>query len=142
MSAKFYSGDRVSVIIAGIPITGYADGEFMRIVKDNDDFGDVIGTDGEVARWATGDDRGTATLLLLQTSSSNALLSALSRLDKSQPGGAGVGNFLVRDQGGSSIYRADQCWVLKPPDVSFGREVGSREWPIRLAKIERTDGGN
>jgi hypothetical protein len=143
MALKVYDADKVSVTVAGLIImTGYADGEFVRIEQEADDFSDVAGTDGEVTRSKTNDRRATATIILMQSSDGNDLLSQLSNRDRNGPNGAGVGPFLVRDQNGRSVYRAASCWIRRAPNVSFGREAGSREWTIRLAKLERVDGGN
>lgn len=143
MSFKTYDADQVSITIAGLLIdSGYADGEFLRIEQESDDFTDVVGTDGEVTRSKTRDKRATVTILLMQSSSGNALLSTLNNLDVNAPNGAGVGAFLVRDRQGTSVYRADECWVQKPPDVSFDREATSREWTLRVANLQRVDGGN
>jgi hypothetical protein len=143
MSLKVYDADQVSISLAGIPISsGFADGEFLRIEQEGDDFVDVVGTDGEVSRSKTRDRRATITVLLMQTSDSNALLSALNNLDILAPNGAGVGTLLVRDRQGTSIYRADECWIQKSPDVSFDREATSREWTLRCANLQRLDGGN
>ncbi len=139
---KTYDADQVTVVIAGILVNGYADGEFIRIEQEADDFGDVVGTDGHVTRFKTGDRRATVTLLLMQSSDSNDQLSMLSNLDRNAPHGMGVGAFYVRDRNGRSVYEASACWVKKPPNIAFGREPGPREWTIRVADLKRTDGGN
>ena len=143
MGLKVYDADQVSISLAGIPIdSGFADGEFLRIEQEGDDFTDVVGTDGEVSRSKTKDRRATITILLMQTSDANVLLSGLNNLDRLAPNGAGVGTLLVRDRQGTSLYRSDECWIQKPPDVSFDRESTTREWTLRCADLQRLDGGN
>lgn len=140
---KIYDANQVSVIICDLPIdSGFADGEFVRVEQDSDTFGDVIGTDGETTRFNTNDHRATITVILMQSSSGNALLSAISALDQAKPGGAGVGTLWIRDKQGTSLYTSAKCWVAKPPDVAFGREPGPREWKIRVGNLKRFDGGN
>lgn len=139
---KVYDPTEVTVSFAGIVIGGYADGEFVRVEQESDDFSDVVGTDGEVSRSKTSDRRATVTFMLMQTSESNDLLSAISNLDRDTPGGAGVGALLIRDRQGRALYRSAEAWIQKPPDVSFDRAPTNREWTIRCAKLERTDGGN
>jgi len=142
MGFKVYDADQVSITVAGIPITGgYADGEFCRIEFETDAFSDVAGTDGEVTRSKSNDRRATCTLSLMQTADVNALLSALAATDRNTPNGAGVGSFLVRDRQGTSIYTAEACWIAKTPDAMFDREATSREWKIRIAKLEDFTGG-
>lgn len=142
MALKNYSPDAISLSLNGIPISGFADGEFIRIEKESDAFADVVGTDGEVSRSRTNDDRATVTVMLMQTSDSNVLLSALHNLDKETPGGAGVGVLLIRDAQGNSLYTASECWISKEPDVSFDREPTSREWTLRCADLIAVHGGN
>ncbi len=139
---KVYDPTEVTVSFAGIVIQGYADGEFIRIEQEGDDFTDVVGTDGEVSRSKTSDRRATVTFILMQTSASNALLSAISNADRNAPGGAGVGALFIRDRQGTSLYRAAEAWISKPPNVSMDRAPTSREWTLRAAKLERQDGGN
>lgn len=142
MGLKVYDPDQITVSFGGRLMSGYADGEFVRIEQDTDDFSDVAGTDGTVSRSRSNDRRATITFILMQTSESNAILSALSELDRVTPGGAGVGALQVRDRNGSTLYQADEAWISKPPSVSFDREVTSREWTLRCASLKRRDGGN
>lgn len=137
-----YSPDEVDVLFAGIPITGWADGEFLTIEWTTDRFTSTAGTDGEVTRNRSGDFRATATVRLMQTSDSNDLLSALANIDRRARNGAGVGAFLVRDNQGRSLYTAANAWIRRPPNVSFDREATVREWVIEIANLEDFTGGN
>lgn len=142
-STKIYDADQVSLVFMGIPIdSGYADGEFLTIEQSEADFTVVVGTDGQVTRSKTGNRHATIMLKLMQTSSGNAALSAINNLDVSTPGGAGVGPMLVRDRQGTSLYTAVACWVAKPPNVSFDRAAGPREWTLEVGSLIRLDGGN
>ena len=143
MALKVYDANEVTVSIAGLPIeSGFDDGEFVRIEQESEDFIDKVGTDGEVTRSKTNDRRATVSILLMQSSDANALLSGLNNIDRLAGNGAGVGPFLVRDRQGLALYAAAECWISKPPDVSFDREPTAREWTLRVASLERFDGGN
>jgi len=107
----------------------------------SDAFNDVVGTDGEVARSKSNDRRGTVTIKLLQTSLSNAFLSGVHGTDLEAPGGAGVAPFSMQDLQGGTVVASEGC-ITKYPDNSMDRTVKSREWVIRLARIERLEGGN
>jgi hypothetical protein len=140
---KIYDANEVSVVICNIPIeSGFADGEFVTIEQESNDFEDVVGTDGEVTRSKTNDQRATITVKLMQSSDANAALSALNNLDKATGNGAGVGVLLIRDKQGTSLYQASKCWIAKPPDVPFDKTGTAREWMIRCADLKRLDGGN
>lgn len=143
MPLKVYDANEVTINVAGIPIeSGYDDGEFLRIEQESEDFIDKVGTDGEVTRSKTNDRRATISIILMQSSLGNALLSGLNNIDHLAGNGAGVGPLLVRDRQGTALYAAAECWISKPPDVSFDREPTAREWTLRCASLERFDGGN
>lgn len=139
---KIYDPDQISLSLGGIPIDGFADGEFCRIEKESAAFEDVVGSNGEVARSKTNDGRATVTFILLQTSDSNDLLSALHNADKNAPGGAGVGALMIRDKHGRALHTAVEAWVSKEPDAVFDRTTTSREWTIRVANLMSFHGGN
>jgi hypothetical protein len=143
MADKIYNADEVTLTIAGALIdSGFGDGEFLRVEQESDDFLDVVGTDGEVAVSKSNDRRATITVILLQTSSGNDLLSALRTLAVSSPGLAGAGPLYIRDRNGRTVYESPACWIRKPPDATFDRSATSREWTIRCGTLIRTDGGN
>ena len=139
---KVRDSDQMSASLAGIPFDGYADGEWLRIQRDGPAFTDVVGTDGEVTRSKTNDDRATVTLRLMSSSATNALLSALHNSDKNTPGGVGVGAFLLRDRQGTTLISAEKAWIAKAPDTSEDRTATVREWVIRVAKLVEFHGGN
>lgn len=132
---RLYHPDEIFCSLAGIPISGYADGEMIRIEPEGPAFDDVVGTDGEVTRSKTNDDRHTVTIRLMQSSPVNDLLSTLHLLDKNAPGGVGVGVFVCRDKQGTTLHSAEKAWISKSPDSSFDRIPTVREWIIRVAKM-------
>lgn len=145
MAGKFHEYDptQITVAVAGILCEGFADGEFVTVERDSDAFSDVVGTDGDVSRSRSSDKRGTITIKLLQTSPTNALLSALHEADLNTPGGAGVGQAVVRDRlNGATKFSANHAWIMKAPDVSLDRTATSREWKIRCADLSSFEGGS
>lgn len=142
MSVKIYDANRVNLLLAGLIIdSGFADGEFCRIEQDTDDFTDVVGTDGEVARSKTNDRRVTITLTLLQTSDGNTKLTTLNNVDRKANNGAGIGPFLIADKSGLALM-SGQCWVAKPPTTVYDRGATAREWKLRAVWDVRFDGGS
>lgn len=145
MSGNFhvYDPNEVTVTVCGIPISGgYADDTFVEVDQDTDDFTDVAGVDGDVTRSKTNDHRATITITLMQSSEANALLSALSNIDKKASNGAGVGPLLIKDNQGTTLFAGEKSWIAKAPTASFGKQAGPRAWKIRCADLQRFDGGN
>lgn len=135
-----YNSKRVIVTFAGQTLSGYDDGDFVSIEMDADTFAKKVGADGEVARARTNNDCARATIRLLQTSRSNDLLSAMHAADRAF--GTGKGPLAVKDLSGTTLFFAPDAWVVRPPSVSFGREVGSREWALDTGPVEVFVGGN
>ena len=139
---RTFDPDGLSVIVANIPVDGWAAGEFLTIEMESDSFTDTAGSGGEIARVKTMDRRATVKIILLQTSPTNAAFEALHNLDINAPNGAGVGSLMIRDRSGTAMYRADKVWIMKPANISFDRESKSREWIVRVAWLVREGGGN
>jgi hypothetical protein len=140
MSVKTYNPADVLLTVAGIPITGYADGTFIAIGRDNPSWNSGTGSDGEGWRAKSNDKSGTCTLTLLQTSAANDALSALVAVDEAS--GDGIGPLLLKDLSGRSLYEAETCWVEKPADAEFAREQSDREWVIKTDKLNVFVGGH
>lgn len=138
--AKKYDAKQVTVTFGPVLlVSGHADGEFCRVEQESDDFEDVAGSAGEVAMSPTNDKRATVTVTLMQTAAENLLLSALRA---KQLAGGGSEPLFIRDRNGTTVYKAEQAWIMRPPDASFDRTATSREWTFRCADLDRVDGAN
>lgn len=142
-SAKVYDADQVVMVFMGIPISsGYADGEFLTIEQEAQDFETKVGTDGEVTRSKTNNRHAIIKVKLMQSSDGNEALSAINNVDIAASGGLGIGPMLIKDLQGTTLYTAAKCWIARPPDVSFDRTATAREWTLECAQLLRLDGGN
>lgn len=139
---KTYDPASVSIVAFGIPISGYADGSFVSVERNEDSFTLQVGTDGESCRSKSNNKSGRVTVTLLQSSISNDLLSAQLALDELSPNGDGIGPFLMKDNSGRSLFAAEKAWIVKPPAAAFSRESESREWVIESADLVPFTGGN
>ena len=145
MALKIYDPDQVSCSFAGIPIfqtEHTADGEFLSVAMESDAFNDVVGSNGGGTRPKSNDQRATVTIKLMQSSETNALLSAIHNADLAAPNGAGVGALLIRDRNGTTLLESTAAWIVKAPDISMDRQATTREWVIKCASLKRFDGGN
>lgn len=140
--AKFYDPDDVMIYIGGQLLQGYADGEFASIENVSKMFESVAGTDGEVARSPSNDFRVKVKIKLLQTSSSNAALSAMLTKDLKTKGGGGVVTFELQDLVGGSSVKGDQAWLTGWPEATYDRTAKSREWEVEIAVGRRQEQGN
>lgn len=130
-----YDPSLITLSVAGIVVGGYAEDEYVNVEQNAKRFEHKVGADGTPARARILDRSGLVTITLLSTSASNDDLSALANSDDTTPNGGGIGAFVLRDRGGTTLIQAPDCWVEEVPAVAFGRTVGSRVWKIRLGKI-------
>lgn len=136
---KYNSAD-VTIIVNGIIISGFADGTFVTVERDEDAFTKQVGTDGEVTRSKSNNKTGSVTITLMQSSASNGDLTVMHALDELT--GNGVGPFLMRDGSGNSKYAAENAWIRKYPSAEYGREATGREWVIDVDKLNVAEAGN
>lgn len=138
--AKTYNPKRVAVSFAGRLLTGFADGTFITVSRNEDTFALAVGSDGEAARSASSNRSGRVTLTLMQTSASNDILSALAATDERT--NQGTGALMVKDASGRTVVLAAEAWIVKPADAELGREIGNREWVFETGDLEIFNGGN
>lgn len=139
---KVYDPSEVLVQFGAITVEGYADGTFVVIEDDEDAYSMQVGTDGEAVRSKSNNRGATITITLLQSSSSNDLLSAQHNLDRLSSGGKGIAPLLIKDNNGLAIYTAETAWIQKRPSAEFAREATSREWVLRTNNLIPIDAGN
>ena len=140
---KIYSASEVSLIFALIPIDGgRGEDEFVQIAKAGETFTYKAGVDGEGTRSESKENYFTVKVTLMQTSSGNAILSSIHAGDTTIPGGAGVAPILIRDKQGKSLFAASQAWIMKWPDLKYGKEVGQVEWEFGVHQPSMFIGGN
>jgi len=127
-----YAPDEVILTFGPIILGGFAEGTFINWEYDEDFFSLVMGVDGEAARGKSNNNSATITALLMQTSVTNDLLSAIHALDILSPNGDGVQPMLLKDNNGRTLQTAEKAWIQKPPATGFNRAPdANREWVFR-----------
>ncbi len=130
-----YSFDEAIVLVAGIPITGFDEGDDVIQIDRNEDTFDVkVGADGDDVAAKNANKSGTFVLRLLATSPSNAFLSAQFNLMEA--------NFLpfvpviVTDSRTKIPLGTTLAAVIaRPAPVSKGVAVPTREWTLKAGKL-------
>lgn len=140
MGFATYDPKEVHVIIGGTPISGFADGTFVQISFDEQQWNKVTGADGLTSRSKSNNFGGQVTITLLQTSNSNDVLSAIWNRDRRS--NDGVVTLLVKDALGRTTWSAAQAWIQKMVDQDFSKETEEREWVFDCADLRGLAGGN
>lgn len=129
MATTTYDFKKVSVIVDGVYITGFMDGEVIQVEKNEDDIIPHVGAGGDVTYAESADQTGTITITLKQTSSS---LPFLQRLRKSKR----IFPIQIVDSN-TNAYRVggSEARILKMPNRSWGNEVQGVEVQIHVADL-------
>ena len=139
-----YEGRNVTIVAMAIPIEdGIPQDTFLKITPP-EVYEHVESLDGVITRFRKGSRIYLVELTLHASSSHNVVLSALHGADAIATGGAGVGALFVKDNNGSSLYAAEQCWIMKAPDGEFGASRPDVTWQMVAAADPHTMilGGN
>ena len=140
MSVRTYDPKNVIVTIAGIPMSGFSDGTFLEVDRNEATWNTVVGADGFVTRGKTNNFTGTMTLTLKQSSPSNDVLSGLLALDEAT--NTGVFPILVKDLSGNSIYFSANAWITQYANSTFGKDINDRQWTLMLDSADIFVGSN
>ena len=139
--ARTYDPKQVAVIVGGSQISGFADGAFVTVERNDDAFTLQMGTDGEGTRSKTNNRSGRVTITLMQSSPSNALLQAFA--DADEVSNAGTFPLLIKDNSSlGTLFAAEQAWIVKKPSAGFDRAAGSREWILETDQLELLEAGH
>lgn len=129
MATTTYDFKKVSVIIDGVFITGFMDGEVIQVEKNEDDVTPHVGAGGDVTYAESADQTGTITITLKQTSSSLPFLQQLRKSKRIFPIQIVDSNTNAYRVGGS------EARILKMPNRSWGNEVQGVEVQIHVADL-------
>ena len=140
MAVKVYDPKNVSVIVGGKILSGFADGTFIKAERNEQAYTLKVGVDGEGARAKNNNKSGKLTFTLMQTSSSNDVMSAYAAADELGNGGAVP--VLIKDHNGSSVVTALTAWVQKLPDLEDAKEISMRTWVMETDELIMFIGGN
>lgn len=129
--SKNYSPGDVSLIIGGSIIKFDA----VTVSRNEDKNTMSVGTQGEVTRTKNLSNLSTITVLLPQSSSDNAILSAHEVANS-------VVSILVKDNGGTSLHTMPEGVITGVPDSEYGKEHVQREWTFQGDLPVNVIGGN
>lgn len=136
-----YSPSDVLVTLAGMhTVTGFADGTFIEIRKEGRPFLKQRTMDGETARIYNEDQTFQVRLTLMQSSSSNNILSMLYNVDLATR----MGKFplIIKDTSGSTTFIGMTTWIEEIPEVKFASTLSTYTWTFGCSDAIITVGGN
>lgn len=134
---KSYDPKKVIITFGGTPLMGFGDGTFIKVTSSSDAWTKKVGADGEVVRSRSNDDTSGVEVTLLQTSTSNTVLSTIVDLDLRF--GTGALPLSITDLNGNAIFFWASAWCTKRPDVEYGKEASDVVWSFDTAQPAQQD---
>ena len=142
MTSSTYDTTKLTVIVGGVIVTGFSDGDFITAKRDEDLHMKRVGADGHVARARNGNKSGTIEIKLLQSSPAVNQLAALVALDNFLfDGDILIPIAIVSPGTGAELVASTQSWLKTPPEMVFGKEVGERTFVFDCADLKLSLGG-
>lgn len=129
-----YDPSAVALVIAGIPVTGFHSGTFIKCERDAETWKKDKGSQGDTVRVRNRNKGGKITFTLQATSPSNRLLLARANLDERT--GRGYGASMCKDNFGTALVDAANSWIIKPANIEFADEHTPREWEVDCDELE------
>lgn len=131
------SGDPRSEIVQGV-----SENQIVSIER-SDAWSESVGAYGNTTRiynavW----DKANITIPLQQTSETNDILDSLFARDIRNKNSDNLFSITVKDTSGRSLHYGYQAYVAVKPNAVYGNAMETREWVIRVNKLEDILGGN
>lgn len=134
---KVYSFQNTVMLVNGVEITGWADGDdVIKIARRSDSASDKIGANGDMMVSISADKSGEFTFKLQQTSSANKYLMSLCAL---QEGGAKTFvpvNVLFQDTYRNDLATGTVGYIKRPPELDRGAQAGAQEWVVVVERLD------
>jgi len=138
---RTYSFLNTVLLINGVEITGFADGDdVIDMKRRTDSASDKIGADGNMMVSLSADFSGEVVIKLQQTSSSNKYLTKLLNLQE----GRGVRfkpiQILFQDTYRNDVGSGSQGYIKKPADLMRGQNGQTIEWSFVVERLDLLSG--
>lgn len=134
---KRYSFQDTVVLVNGVEITGWADGDdAIGVKRRTPSISDKVGAGGEMMVSVSADRSGEIVFKLQQTSSSNKYLNQLCELQEAAGAQFVPVTVLLQD-----TYRKDTAtgtigYITKPADMTRGAQAQNQEWTIVTERLD------
>lgn len=144
VNTKDYDPLNVVITLDSHIVSGFADGTYITVTRNNQTWNTVAGASGEHARAKSNDRTGTVEITLMQTSITNDWLSNKLYADEMK-GNTGKFKLSIIDGNGplddtnvlgQTTINALEAWVQQAPSVEFGKELSDRVWTIEAGDLE------
>lgn len=134
-----YDPGRIVLVWNGIQIQGYGPDTFVKASRNEDNFTEQVGANGDVVHVRNRNRTGKVTFTLQDASPSNDLLSAAAIADELS--GLQVGPVMIKDLNGTTLVQCANARIQKYADLEYAAAAGTNDWILMCAELEMFLGG-
>lgn len=129
-SAQTYDPEKVQILVAGVPVVGFAEGSMIKATRTSDLNTLNVGAQGQADFVKSADKSGEVSITIKHNSPSNAVFQTLHNQDAKVP--IVCVDVNIGTQFG---FNAMECKVKKQPDFERGKEINECEWVFVVAEL-------
>ncbi|XAO54236.1 structural protein [Yersinia phage vB_YenM_P778] len=123
----------------GVAITGFAPDSFLRLQRTSDLVAAVVGAGGDVSLTRNADRTGTIEIELMQTASSNLMLSGIYLAQQAMELEEDISsNFVIFDPSGSVMATGRNAWLQALPQVELAKDQTTKTWTFGCEHLDYT----
>lgn len=134
-----YDPGRIILVWNGIQIQGYGPDTFVKAARNEDNFTEQVGANGDVVHIRNRNRTGKVTFTLQDASPTNDQLSALAQADERT--GLAFGPLLIKDLNGTTLVMCANSRIQKYADMEYAADAGTNDWIVMCAELEMFLGG-
>jgi hypothetical protein len=123
-------------------VSGYAEDSHVQVARAVETFVPYTGADNTPSRVRNPNTSCNVTISLAQTSNTNAIFSQLAIEDAASGTSETVFSFTIKDNSGQTLIYAEEAYIQKVPDATFGTGMNTRDWVITATRSDYFLGGN
>ncbi|MBA3841178.1 MAG: DUF3277 family protein [Actinobacteria bacterium] len=136
---KQFDPGKITMVWNGIQILGIGPDTFVKAVRNEDQYTEQVGANGDVVHSRNRNRTGKVTFTIQDASPTNDALSAAAKADELT--GLMYGALLIKDLNGTTLIQCANARIQKFPDLEYGKDSGTNEWILMCAELEMYIGG-
>lgn len=139
MAVKTFDPNQLTISIGAHIASGFSPDTMLTVEMADVVFNTAVDANGNSYRYKVNNNDGIVTLSILDGSPTNNVLSTFYNTDRQT--NAGTFYFMIKDNLGSTLIESAGAYVESVPPVSFGTDVNTRDWVIRITNAGWFVGG-
>lgn len=133
---RTFSPQNVGLNILGVDVSGYADGTFIEVTRNEPNSSYTSGADGTVGLTKNANKTGIIKVTLMQNALANLVFAGIQSEQDKSDSDLIRGPASIFDPSGSLFVRVENAHIQTPPGLSVSKEQEPRTWEFFCESID------